>query len=209
MGRLIIGPDVGWFSRGDAACLELPGRVGERKNQRSNPLVHRTLVPRAGDHIVMVLKNDVSEKEHGRTITLMSTELLAIRHGESYTNVNNEFSSRIVDHGLTQRGMEESTYTALWLSRCGVSAIYSSPLRRAKETAAIIGKTIGLDVIVEEALREVDVGSTEKVSQAPRTGNYTMPSSMPGNKDNGTFPFLQGESFAILVRRVRLFIFKT
>jgi probable phosphoglycerate mutase len=152
----------------------------------------------------MVLKKKML-LQHGRTITLMSTELLAIRHGESYTNVNNEFSCRIVDHGLTQRGIEESTYTALWLSRCGVSAIYSSPLRRAKETAAIIGKTIGLDVIVKEALREVDVGSLES---QPSSKNWQLHNAIIDAWKQGQWDvsFPQGESFASLVQRVRLLI---
>jgi probable phosphoglycerate mutase len=119
--------------------------------------------------------------------------------------VNNEFSCRIIDHGLTQRGVEESTYTALWLSRCGVSAIYSSPLRRAKETAAIIGKTTGLDVIVEEALREVDVGSLEG---QPSSKNWQLHNAIIDAWKQGQWDvsFPQGESFADLVRRARLFI---
>lgn len=143
-----------------------------------------------------------------KTIAQMNTELLVIRHGESHTNVNNDFSCRFIDHGLTQRGMEESTCTALWLSRCGASAIYSSPLRRAKETAVIIGKTIGLDtIIVDEALREVNVGSIEG---QPTSKNWQLHNAIIDAWKQGQWDvsFPEGENFCDLVRRTRLFIQK-
>jgi len=37
-------------------------------------------------------------------------------------------------------------------------ALYTSPLRRARETADIIGETLGLPVVPDERLKERDVG---------------------------------------------------
>lgn len=133
----------------------------------------------------------------------MNTEILVVRHGESRTNVSREFSCRLIDHGLTQRGMEESTCTARWLCDHEVSAIYSSPLKRAKETATIIGRTIGLDVIVEEALREVDVGLLEG---QPSSQNWQVHNAIVDAWKQGQWgvSFPQGESFTDLVQRACL-----
>jgi broad specificity phosphatase PhoE len=131
----------------------------------------------------------------------MVTDVLCVRHGESYSNTNDEFSCRKIDHGLTQRGIDESTCAAQWLSTCGVSAIYASPLKRAKETAIIIGQTLGSNFQIEEAFREVNVGLLEG---QPSLQNWRLHNDIIDSWKQGrwdvTFP--KGESFTKLVRRV-------
>jgi hypothetical protein len=46
------------------------------------------------------------------------------------------------------------THRGLWLSRTGLCAVYSSPMRRAWQTAQVIATTSGLDVRRDDRLRE-------------------------------------------------------
>jgi broad specificity phosphatase PhoE len=58
------------------------------------------------------------------------------------------------DPGLTELGRAQAAVTAQWLQRMGLHALYSSPLRRARETAEPLGHAAGLVIQVDSRLRE-------------------------------------------------------
>jgi broad specificity phosphatase PhoE len=58
------------------------------------------------------------------------------------------------DPGLTATGRQQAVLTARWLPKAGLRALYSSPLRRARETADVIAAVIGLPVQPDSRLRE-------------------------------------------------------
>ena len=58
------------------------------------------------------------------------------------------------DPELTEHGRSQAARTGLWLSRAGLSAVYSSPLRRAWQTAQFIATAADLDVHRDDRLRE-------------------------------------------------------
>jgi Histidine phosphatase superfamily (branch 1) len=58
------------------------------------------------------------------------------------------------DPGLTQKGRQQATDTGRWLRGQGVRALYSSPLRRARQTAGCIASVTGLAVQLDDRLRE-------------------------------------------------------
>jgi broad specificity phosphatase PhoE len=58
------------------------------------------------------------------------------------------------DPGLTELGKGQAAVTARWLQRTGLHALYTSPLRRARETAKPIGHATGLVIQVDSRLRE-------------------------------------------------------
>jgi broad specificity phosphatase PhoE len=92
----------------------------------------------------------------------MSTNTLyLVRHGENPANLTREFSHRLVDYSLTPRGVEQATETAEHFARLPIAAVYSSPLKRAFETAAIIAARLEQPVTVCEEFREVNVGDFE------------------------------------------------
>jgi broad specificity phosphatase PhoE len=93
------------------------------------------------------------------------TRLYLIRHGENLANLTKEFSYRKVDYSLTPKGTLQAQQTARLLQNRGIAAVYSSPLRRAYETAAELSALLGQDVIIMEQFRELNVGDLE--SQAP------------------------------------------
>jgi broad specificity phosphatase PhoE len=87
--------------------------------------------------------------------------LYLVRHGENHANLTLEFSHRKVDYPLTAKGVLQAQQAAVYFAEKGIHAIYSSPLKRAQETAEIIGTTLHLPVVVMEECREVNVGDLE------------------------------------------------
>jgi broad specificity phosphatase PhoE len=58
------------------------------------------------------------------------------------------------DPGLTELGRQQATRTGQWLSGLGVGALWTSPMRRAQETAGCIASATGLAVQCDVRLRE-------------------------------------------------------
>jgi broad specificity phosphatase PhoE len=89
------------------------------------------------------------------------TQLFWIRHGENPANITKEFSSRLIDYPLNQKGVLQSQQTAEYLAQWSFDAVYASPLKRAVETAEIIAAPHRLPVIQMENFREIVVGDLE------------------------------------------------
>ncbi len=87
-------------------------------------------------------------------------KLLLARHAESAWNAERRFQGR-TDVGLSEAGLEQAAALARALARRRVGAIYSSPLRRARETAEIVAKERGLTVTLVDELRELSLGVWE------------------------------------------------
>ena len=56
--------------------------------------------------------------------------------------------------GLTELGRRQSAQVAAYLKSVGLGALYTSPLRRAQQTAEFIAIETGLSVVVDERLSE-------------------------------------------------------
>jgi len=87
-------------------------------------------------------------------------KLILVRHGETRWNREN----RVVGHtgiALDSNGRRQVELLARKLENDSVSAIYSSPLIRARETAAAIARIHRLRVIKDDALKEIDAGELE------------------------------------------------
>ena len=87
----------------------------------------------------------------------MTTILLA-RHGESDWNAEKRWQGH-ADRRLTERGRGQARALAERLADIDLDAVYSSDLRRARETADAVAGAKGLEVHALPELREVDVGS--------------------------------------------------
>jgi broad specificity phosphatase PhoE len=92
------------------------------------------------------------------------TRLLLVRHGETDWNVGNRFQGH-ADPPLNETGRTQARELAAALSDRSFDAVFTSPLRRAHETAEIIAASHGLQPIPVEALREVDVGEWEGLTR--------------------------------------------
>jgi 2,3-bisphosphoglycerate-dependent phosphoglycerate mutase len=60
---------------------------------------------------------------------------------------------------LTGRGREQAGRLARWLEHEALDAVLSSPLRRARETAEVVGSELEIDVEVVDELMEYDARS--------------------------------------------------
>jgi probable phosphoglycerate mutase len=91
---------------------------------------------------------------------LPADALLFARHGETPDNL----AGLILGHrdpSLTPRGREQAVLLGEQLAGLGIAALWTSPLRRARETADVVGARIGLTPRVLEALMESDRGAWE------------------------------------------------
>ena len=89
---------------------------------------------------------------------MTATTILLARHGETDWNRDGRFQGH-ADPPLNELGRRQASELAERLAGDGVTALYSSDLRRALETAAALAARLGLDVMPHAGLREVDVGS--------------------------------------------------
>lgn len=86
------------------------------------------------------------------------TTLLLVRHGETDWNREGRWQGHS-DTRLNELGREQAARLAGELD--GIDAIYSSDLARARETADVVGRRLGLDVRVDQRLRERSFGAWE------------------------------------------------
>ena len=86
------------------------------------------------------------------------TRLLLARHGETEWNRSGRFQGH-ANPPLNDAGRGQAMVLADRLANHGIDAIYSSDLLRASETARAVGHRLGLDVVEDRGLREIDVGS--------------------------------------------------
>jgi 2,3-bisphosphoglycerate-dependent phosphoglycerate mutase len=86
------------------------------------------------------------------------TTLLLARHGETDWNDARRWQGH-ADQPLNDTGRAQAAGLAASLAGRMVAAIHSSDLARARETAEIVGERLGLPVVVDPGLREVDVGN--------------------------------------------------
>src|SRR5919204_5528893 len=86
------------------------------------------------------------------------TELLLVRHGETDWNVQQRWQGH-QDPPLNALGREQARALAEALAGEGIDAVYTSDLRRARETAEIVAARLGVEVRPLPDLREIDVGT--------------------------------------------------
>ncbi len=95
--------------------------------------------------------------------------MLVWRHGQTAWNLQRRFQGQL-DIPLDDRGRAQAAQAAALLAGFSPSAIVSSDLVRARETAQALADLTGLPVATDPRLREIDVGSWqgltfEEVSQ--------------------------------------------
>lgn len=126
-----------------------------------------------------------------------------LRHGETALTPEKRFSgSGGTDPALSETGRHQAERAADSLAARGaVQEIVSSPLRRCRETAATVAARLGLDVRVEDGLRETDFGAWEGLTFAEVRERYgdDLDAWLASAKAT---PTGGGESFAAVARRV-------
>ncbi|WP_432110903.1 bifunctional RNase H/acid phosphatase [Streptomyces sp. YPW6] len=129
--------------------------------------------------------------------------LLLLRHGETALTPEKRFSgSGGTDPELSAVGRGQAERAAEHFAALGtVQEIVSSPLRRCRETAAVVAARLGLGVRIEEGLRETDFGAWEGLTFAEVRERYADDLTAWLASPN-TAPTGGGESFSEVADRV-------
>jgi broad specificity phosphatase PhoE len=130
--------------------------------------------------------------------------LYLVRHGATSHNVSRPpiLQGRTVDLDLSPQGRRQAEAVSRFLSQAQLSAVYSSALRRARQTADIIAAPHGLEVVEQPHLAEVDVGNWENRSWVEI--EQTEPEAFRlFHEDAGNHGYAGGENLSQLLARVR------
>ncbi|PBC64079.1 bifunctional RNase H/acid phosphatase [Streptomyces sp. Tue6028] len=126
-----------------------------------------------------------------------------LRHGETLLTPQKRFSgSGGSDPSLSDVGREQAERVAAALAARGtIQAIVASPLTRTRETAGAVAARLGLDVVIEDGLRETDFGAWEGLTFGEVRERYPddLNAWLASPKAE---PTGGGESFAATARRM-------
>jgi len=95
----------------------------------------------------------------------MSIRLWLARHGQTAWNAQNRYMGQI-DHALDDTGERQAAKLGGRLAGETISAIYTSDLLRARQTASAIAAHHSCPMIIEARLREMDFGTWEGLTYA-------------------------------------------
>ncbi|MEU6302925.1 bifunctional RNase H/acid phosphatase [Streptomyces chartreusis] len=126
-----------------------------------------------------------------------------LRHGETPLTPQKRFSgSGGTDPSLSDVGREQAERVGAALARRGtVQAVVASPLTRTRETAGIVAAHLGLDVTVDDGLRETDFGAWEGLTFGEVRERYAEDLNA-WLADPEARPTGDGESFAATATRI-------
>jgi broad specificity phosphatase PhoE len=122
-----------------------------------------------------------------------------IRHGETAHNRDGRLQGR-ADVELSVRGLEQVARLATRLAPCEIAGVYSSPLRRARQTATAIAAVSGCELEIDERLIELDYGDWD----GRRLGEIA-PEEWAAWRADPTFSPPGGESLVAVTARVDSF----
>ncbi len=99
------------------------------------------------------------------------SQIVLARHGQTEWNVAEVFRGR-AKIGLNETGRKEAELLAEYLSSLRVEAVYSSPLKRALQTAEVVARRNNLQVKIAPGLIDFDYGEWEGLSNREVQDKY-------------------------------------
>ena len=100
-------------------------------------------------------------------------EIILARHGETVWNVEKIYRGRS-DVVLDELGIKQAERLGEYLSNYVLEAIYSSPLKRALDTANIIARYQKIDVQIAEGLVDFDYGDWQRLPEREVKSLYSV-----------------------------------
>ena len=89
--------------------------------------------------------------------------IIFLRHGLAENNTKKILAGRSPGVNLTETGIEQAEKAGRMLKALNISAIYSSPIDRAIQTADIVGNYCDLEIVTDDRLIELDMGKFTKM----------------------------------------------
>ena len=99
------------------------------------------------------------------------SQIIVIRHGETQWNRGEIFRGRH-DIGLNKSGIRQAESLGNYLAELKLEAIYTSPLKRARDTADSVARNQGLNIRIAPELIDLDYGAWEGQSHQAVKNNY-------------------------------------
>ncbi|MDN6286521.1 histidine phosphatase family protein [Corynebacterium casei] len=130
----------------------------------------------------------------------MSRRLILIRHGQTTYNATGRMQGHL-DTQLSDEGVVQAESAGRLLQNQGITRILASDLSRAKVTAEIVGKQLGLDVEVDERMRETNLGQWQGMTSAEVDEQY--PGARAIWRHDPTWAPPEGESRVDVAKRAR------
>jgi ribonuclease H / adenosylcobalamin/alpha-ribazole phosphatase len=124
--------------------------------------------------------------------------LIFVRHAEPDESMRDRIYGRL-DPPLSPGGRAHAEQLAATLRREPVTAVYTSPQLRARETAAPLARRLGLEPVVEPELREIDFGELEGLTPAEAAEQH--PAAVDWLTSPAAAVFPGGESVAAVRAR--------
>jgi probable phosphoglycerate mutase len=130
------------------------------------------------------------------------TTFVLLRHGETPLTPSKRFSgSGGTDPELSEKGHWQAQRAAdAFAARGTIQAVVSSPLTRCRQTAAAVATRLGLDVHIDDGMRETDFGAWEGLTFGEVKDRY--PAELDAWLASPKVAPPGGESFASVSRRV-------
>ena len=126
-------------------------------------------------------------------------KLILARHGETMWNGEKVFRGR-ADVSLDEVGIKQAELSGKYLSNWKLEAIYSSPLKRALDTANIVARYQKVAVRTAEGLTDFDFGEWQSLPEQEVKGLYpAILNEWHNNPDKAKMP--GGESLEDVRRR--------
>ena len=128
-------------------------------------------------------------------------KLILVRHGETHWNKDGLVQGADSDIELNDTGLEQARRVAAFLKNEPITAVLSSPLRRATATAEVIASQHQLSVETDQRLKELKVGDLEgaSISNLPTTFSRFL---LKWWQDGEAMKLPNGESLVDLQHRV-------
>ena len=98
--------------------------------------------------------------------------IIFLRHAQAENNTKRILAGRTERVPLTKTGLEQAEQIAKYLAPIDISAIYSSPIERAKHTAEIVTKNSAIDVELDDRLTEIDMGKFTRMNYDDMFAKY-------------------------------------
>jgi len=101
--------------------------------------------------------------------------IIFLRHAQAKNNTERILAGRTEGVHLTKTGIEQAEQIAKYLKPLDISAIYSSPIERAKHTAEIVANAFDQDtagVELDERLTEIDMGKFTRMNYDDMFAKY-------------------------------------
>lgn len=132
-------------------------------------------------------------------------EIYIVRHGQTMWNKEKRLQGS-VDIELNENGKELAIITGQNLADTHIDIIFSSPLKRAHETAKLIKNSRDIEIIVDDRLRELNFGSMEGESYEKLYEEKTHGFKYFFTEPHLYYPPEDGETLEHLVERASNFM---